>query len=214
VEKRKQCRFLLGSLALLLVLIGLCSLFLDERPIVWAAGAHVAHSSSATLHHLQHAKKLNKKKKPKKKPPKKKPPNNKSPNNKSPNNIKNKKVSLSPLSFPCSDIRNLRGQKLPNARIIRRDWLTGNLAFSPFWYLYSDHIGRIGRSRTPNVGHLMFTYAADTYALPQIKTLFGYMEIVSFLVITPSILLFGYQIMLGASTFTMQGLLKGSHVLR
>ncbi|HEX3640053.1 MAG TPA: hypothetical protein VHV10_02060, partial [Ktedonobacteraceae bacterium] len=128
---------------------------------------------------------------------------------KPPNNKKDKNVSLSPLSFPCSDIRNLRGQKLPNARIIKRDWLTGNLAFSPFWYLYSDHIGRIGRSRTPNVGHLMFTYAADPYALPQIKTLFGYMEIVSFLVITPSILLFGYQIMLGASTFRYAGALEG-----
>jgi hypothetical protein len=55
----------------------------------------------------------------------------------------------------------------------------------------------------------MFTYAADTYALPQIKTLFGYMEIVSFLVITPSILLFGYQIMLGASTFRYAGALEG-----
>jgi len=205
VEKRKQYHFLLGSLALLLVLIGLCSLFLGERPIVWAAGAHVAHSSSATLHHLQHAKKPKKKKKPKKpkitsiKKPVKIPTNNK----------KNNKVSLSPLSFPCSDRRNSHGKIQPNARIIKKDWLTGNLDFSPFWYLHSNHIGSVGHSRKPYVGHLMFTYAADTYALPQIKTLFGYMEIFSFLVITPSILLLGYQIMLGASTFRYAGALEG-----
>ncbi len=160
--------------------------------MAWAAGAHVARSSSATLHHLQHAKKPKKKKKPKKIPVKI-PPNNR----------KNNKVSISPLSFPCSDVRNLRGKRLPNTRIIRRDWLTGNIAFSPYWYLHNSPI------KKSNVGHLMFTYAADTYALPQIKTLFRYMEIFSFLVITPSILLLGYQIMLGASTFRYAGALEG-----
>src|SRR5260370_30656084 len=37
------------SLALLLVLIGLCSLFLGGRDVAWATEAHAAHPSSAAL---------------------------------------------------------------------------------------------------------------------------------------------------------------------
>src|SRR4051812_44545070 len=51
VAKENQRRFPLTRLALLLILIGLCSLFLGERQIAWAAGAHVAHPSVVTLPH-------------------------------------------------------------------------------------------------------------------------------------------------------------------
>src|SRR5260370_24498772 len=93
--------------------------------------------------------------------------------------------------FPCSDVLSATGG-CPRAseNIINKDWLSGN------------------------GGHLAYTYAADTYAFPQVSTLFGYMQVLAFLLITPSILLLGYQVMLGASTFRYAGTLEGfSHVL-
>ncbi len=88
--------------------------------------------------------------------------------------------------FPCSDILSpTGGPPRPSENVISKDWLSGNK------------------------GRLANTYAADTYTFPQVRTLFGYMEGLAFLLITPSILLLGYQIMLGASTFRYVGALEG-----
>ncbi len=96
-------------------------------------------------------------------------------------------ISLGPSAtrpnsfFPCSDIPN-RG---PLESVISKDWLSGNR------------------------GHFSNTYAADTYGFPQVNLLFGYMQVLAFLLITPSTLLLGYQIMVGASTFRYAGALEG-----
>jgi hypothetical protein len=88
--------------------------------------------------------------------------------------------------FPCSDRRiPRRGISQPSEAIIKRDWLSGD------------------------GGHFSTTYAADTYKFPQVSMLFGYMEVLAFVLITPSIMLLGYQIMLGASTFRYANALEG-----
>ena len=87
--------------------------------------------------------------------------------------------------FPCSDILNTNGTSRHAENVISKDWFSGT------------------------GGRFSNTYAADTYAFPQVATLFGYMEILAFLLITPSTLLLGYQVMLGASTFRYAGALEG-----
>ena len=86
--------------------------------------------------------------------------------------------------FPCSDIV-IRGREFTSEPTISRDWLSGD------------------------TGRFMTTYAADTYAFQPVTTLFGYMETIGFVLIIPSILLLGYEIMLGASTFRYAGALEG-----
>lgn len=88
--------------------------------------------------------------------------------------------------FPCSDIRSSRGGALlPSEAVISKDWLSGNK------------------------GHFSTTYAADTYQFPQVSMLFGYMEVLAFILIVPSTMLLGYQIMVGASTFRYANALEG-----
>jgi chitinase len=87
--------------------------------------------------------------------------------------------------FPCSDV-SIKGRgQLASEPIISKDWLSGN------------------------GGRFVNTYAADTYAFKPVTTLFGYMEAIGFTLIIPSILLLGYEIMLGASTFRYAGALEG-----
>ena len=101
-------------------------------------------------------------------------------------------------SFPCSDITSPTGHgSRPSEQIISKDWLSGNVA--------SD----TSEKATSQGGHFLFTYTADTYSLPQIHTFFSYTEGLAFLLITPSIILLGYQIILGASSFRHAGALEG-----
>ncbi len=86
--------------------------------------------------------------------------------------------------FPCSDII-IRGREFVSEAVISRDWLSGD------------------------TGRFIATYAADTYAFQPVTTLFKYMEAIGFVLIIPSILLLGYEIMLGASTFRYAGALEG-----
>jgi hypothetical protein len=88
--------------------------------------------------------------------------------------------------FPCSDRHSPRGgDSQPSEAAISKDWLSGN------------------------EGHFSTTYAADTYKFPQVSTLFGYMEVLALALIAPSVLLLGYQIMIGASTFRYANALEG-----
>lgn len=87
--------------------------------------------------------------------------------------------------FPCSDILTRNGTSRPAENVISKDWLSGT-------------VGRFNK-----------TYAEDTYQFPQVATLFSYMEIFAFLLITPSTLLMGYQVMLGASTFRYANAFEG-----
>jgi len=109
------------------------------------------------------------------------------------------------LSFPCSDTLNLRnGRMQPSVNIIKDDWLSGDAPLATV----------VGAIYFSSGGHLIYTFRDETYGSPQIIILYQYMEIVGFLIITPSILLVGYEIMVGASTFRYAGSLEGlSHVL-
>jgi hypothetical protein len=94
--------------------------------------------------------------------------------------------SLPNWFFPCSDRRVPRSSiSRPSEAIIKRDWLSGD------------------------GGRFSTTYAADTYKFPQVSMLFGYMEVIAFVLITPSTMLLGYQIMVGASTFRYASALEG-----
>jgi hypothetical protein len=87
--------------------------------------------------------------------------------------------------FPCSDRVGRNRILQPAEDVISKDWLSGT------------------------VGRFSKTYPEDTYAFPQVTTLFSYMEILAFLLITPSTLLLGYQVMLGASTFRYASACEG-----
>jgi hypothetical protein len=100
--------------------------------------------------------------------------------------------------FPCSDIPDLRGRGLqPNEQLIKHDWLSGDV---PVVTKDTTFVGG---------GRLFYTYSNDTEDLPQIRTLFGIMQAVAFFLITPSMMLVGYQFMLGASFFRYAGALEG-----
>ena len=58
-------------------------------------------------------------------------------------------------------------------------------------------------------GRLFYTYDTDTEHLPPVAALFGIMQEVGFFLIIPSMLLLGYQFMLGASTFRYAGAVEG-----
>lgn len=99
-------------------------------------------------------------------------------------------------SFPCSDVPGPTGGLQPSEQVISQDWLSGDV-------VVVNANGPAGR------GHLFYTYIEDTEGLPQIRTLFGVMEGLAFLLIAPSVMLLGYQLMVGASTFRYAGALEG-----
>jgi len=232
VAQRKKRRLALLHLALLLVLIGLCSLFLGEPHIASAAQAHLAHPSSSTLGHsvstswvtrisllapanagsappvnagsspdptiindqfycpqpfIPHARIITF-------PPELLPfiP--------SPAHYEETCVQGPILGFPCSDILNLQnGSRQPSEEFVRNDWLSGDPPIA---------MSLNTRGVSP-AGHLMYTFRDETYGSAEIMTLFGYMQALGFVLIVPSILLLGYQIMWGASTFESVGFLEG-----
>jgi hypothetical protein len=105
-------------------------------------------------------------------------------------------------SFPCSDIAGPTGQLVPNESAISQDWLSGDVP------IVTKNATIYGG------GRLFYTYSTDTNQLPQVTALFGPMEAIGFLLIIPSIMLLGYQLMLEASTFRYAGALEGlSHVV-
>ena len=105
-------------------------------------------------------------------------------------------------AFPCSDIPSATGGGLrPDEKTISQDWLSGDVPVVTQNATFSGG------------GRLFYTYSNDTENLPQIRTLFGIMQVLAFFLITPTILLVGYQFMLGASMFRYAGALEGlSHV--
>lgn len=101
------------------------------------------------------------------------------------------------LTFPCSDTRGPNGRTQPNENALTRDWLSGDIPLL------------MGPNTPHQAGHLTYTYPQDTYAFPEIAILFGYMQGFAFLIITPSIILMGYNLLLGASSFRYAGTLEG-----
>src|SRR5690242_574179 len=88
-------------------------------------------------------------------------------------------------SFPCSDVPGPRGGLQPSEQVISQDWLSGDVPI----------VGQANVKINTIAGHIVYTYTNDTEDLVQIKTLFGIIEGLAFLLITPSILLVGYQLM-------------------
>jgi chitinase len=103
-------------------------------------------------------------------------------------------------SFPCSDIQGPAGRLQPNENAISIDWLSGN---DPI--VSQDSAATVVHGG----GRLFYTYDTDTEHLPQITALFGIMQEFGFFLIIPSMLLLGYQFMLGASTFRYAGAVEG-----
>lgn len=85
------------------------------------------------------------------------------------------------LIFDCSD--NANGN--PNVSAIKQDWLSGD----------PTQINETG----PRYGHIARTYAADTYSQANVQTLLSYSQMIGFILITPSIILIGYQLLLAAT---------------
>jgi hypothetical protein len=220
VARVNEPQFALVSFALLLALIGLCFIFLGGQGTVWAAEAHVAHPSVATLQHSASTSAVRRVS---------------TKNNVAPpittNTVVDNPVIIhgqwycpqadeeqqaqvrvvggvrqysescvrGGFTFPCSDRLNLRdGSMQPSEQIIKGDWLAGDVP-----------IATQGGRYVVLGGHLVYTWSSETYQAPQMITLFVSMEIVAFFLITPSILLVGYQIMLGASTFRYVNALEG-----
>ncbi len=101
------------------------------------------------------------------------------------------------LSFPCSDTPGPQGKTQPNENILKLDWLSGDVPTV------------MGPNAPHHAGHFTYTYSEDTYAFPEIATLFGYIEGLSFFLMIPSAILLAYNIMLGVSTFRYAGSLEG-----
>ncbi|HWS83653.1 MAG TPA: chitinase, partial [Ktedonobacteraceae bacterium] len=100
--------------------------------------------------------------------------------------------------FPCSDIPSATGGgSRPDEKTINQDWLSGDVPVATQNTTFSGG------------GRLFYTYSNDTEDLPQIKGLFGIMQVLGFSLITPILLLIGYQFMLGASMFRYAGALEG-----
>jgi hypothetical protein len=206
----------LVSLAFMLALISFSVISLDEQHVAWAAEAHIARPSSATLRHAASM-----------------PSSTKTflvPHADTPNpTIINGQWYCQPpympvsrqisrntrgivdfsvncvkkdLSFPCSDIRGHRGKLEPDEALITRDWLSGDV--------FNHYRARItGDALNHYTGHIIYTYPEDTYALPEIFILFGYMQALAFFMLIPSMVLLGYNFLFGASTFRYAGSLEG-----
>ncbi|HEY4032952.1 MAG TPA: MFS transporter, partial [Ktedonobacteraceae bacterium] len=101
--------------------------------------------------------------------------------------------------FPCSDLPN----GTPNENAITNDWLSGN---SPDTQTISSD-----PTVTDGVtgGRFEHTFAADTYGLKSVQDVFGPMLALAFVLVTPMLILIGYQIMLAASSFRHAGALEG-----
>lgn len=199
----------LASLAFVLSLIGFCIISLVGQHFAWAAEAHIAHSSSASTSSAKAASLA---------PLANggQPPDPTLINGdwycQPPYVAVTKQLSKAPdgtinfsvdcvqnnLSFPCSDQQGPNGNLQPNENVIKLDWLSGDIPMIQ------------GPNAPHYAGHFMYTYPGDTYTFPEISTLFGYTEGLAFFLMIPSIILMGYNLLLGASTtFRYAGSLEG-----
>ena len=207
--------------AFMVVLIGLCWIFWGGQGIVWAAEAHVARPSVVTLQHTASTSAVRKVSTKNNVAP----PSTPTLAAERPIVIKGQWYCPLPdeapqaqvrvvggvpqysevctrggsFIFPCSDHLNLQdGSMQPSEQIIRGDWLVGDVPV----------VGGSGRYVALG-GHFVYTWSSDTYESPQIITLFGYMEGIGFLLVAPSVILIGYQIMLGISSFRYANAFEG-----
>ncbi len=231
--KEKNRRLPRVHLVLMVVLMGLCSLLFIGQHVAWAAGTHMAYPSSATLQHSVSTSSLTKTSLASSMKHAANPnaiiinghwfcpppfiPQAQAKVILAPgaiddgdepdgdiddlptNQYQEMCVKEGALFFPCSDVPNVRnGSMQPVENVIAQDWLSGNVP-----------IAGTGNTVVQGGGHIVYTYDNETYGFPEVTTLFGYMQGLGFLLITPSILLLGYQIMLGASSFRYAGALEG-----
>lgn len=204
-----------ASLAFVLSVLSFSIISLIGQPFAWAVEAHIAHSSSASISSLTAASSPttgnNNLAANNNKPPNPtiingqwycQPPYtalarpvNRTPNG---NPIFGEACVLNNLSFPCSDRQGPNGQLQPNENVIKQDWLSGDIPRP-----------NVAPNAPHDTGHFLYTYPADTYAFPDIMTFFGYMQGLSFVLMVPSMMLMGYNLLLGASTFRYVGSLEG-----
>jgi len=204
----------LVSLAFVLAFISFSIISLVGQQFAWAAAAHIAHSSLATLHHATSISSSTRTSlAPLANPGA--PPEPTVINGQwycqPPYMLQSLQISKNVngevkfseicvkknLTFPCSDRRGPNGKLQPNENIISRDWLSGDVPFV------------MGPTAAHHAGHLSYTYPEDTYAFPEISTLFGYMQAIAFFMMAPSIAFLAYNVMFSASTFRYAGTLEG-----
>ena len=91
--------------------------------------------------------------------------------------------------FPCSDISGA-----PNISVITKDWLSGN----------TNVTGAAGDTS----GHLVLTYNADTVESPNLQKIFGITLALGYLLIAPTVILIGYQMLWSSWTFKRAGAME------
>ena len=101
--------------------------------------------------------------------------------------------------FPCSDLPN----GTPNESAIANDWLSGDSPDTKD--ITTDATVTDGTTG----GRFLHTFAADTYGLSSVQTVFSYMLGLAFVLVTPMIILIGYHLMLASSSFRHAGVLEG-----
>jgi hypothetical protein len=220
LEKRAR------KIRMLLVLIGLCSLFLGVPYVAWAAEAHVAHPSLTTFQHAGPPKPKLARRPASKSRPGRRPASKPLQISPSPILVNGRWMCSPPytaevhrigastqgplrytevcvttgLYFPCSDVLNLRtGKMQPNEEVISQDWLSGD---APVATLVGAHYFATG-------GQMVYTWVNETYGSPRVIKLFKYTQLIGFLFMVPSILLMGYELMVSAATFRYAGSLEG-----
>ena len=106
--------------------------------------------------------------------------------------------------FPCSN----RPDGTPNEQAVASDWLSGDSPATP--QITSDPAVLDGTTG----GRFEHTFATDTYGLKSVQVIFSPMLGLAFVLVTPTLILIGYQMMLAASSFRHAGALEGlSHVI-
>jgi hypothetical protein len=101
--------------------------------------------------------------------------------------------------FPCSD----RTDGRPKEKAIANDWLSGDSPDTQT--VTSDATVTDGTTG----GRFVHTFAADTYGLQSVQEIFSYMLGLAFVLVTPIVILIGYQLLLAASSFRHAGVLEG-----
>ncbi|HEY4034917.1 MAG TPA: hypothetical protein VGL94_13230 [Ktedonobacteraceae bacterium] len=102
--------------------------------------------------------------------------------------------------FPCSD----QPDGKPNEKAIARDWLSGNSSRTEGISSDPDT-----NDSTTTGGRFEHTFAADTYGLQSIQEVFSYMLALAFVLVTPMLILIGYQMLLAVSCIRYAGALEG-----
>ncbi|HEX3641392.1 MAG TPA: hypothetical protein VHV10_08890, partial [Ktedonobacteraceae bacterium] len=101
------------------------------------------------------------------------------------------------LKFPCSDTADPNNPTTVDAAKIQKDWLSGDGASGNL----GDNIASNGAAAQYPAGHLTTTYNEDTVSSQLLQKLFGIMEAVGFLLITPIAILIGYHLLWASWTY-------------